>query len=75
MNSQQPQQPQGSIPIMTNSQQMMLAYEQKVKLAGQQQQQQQQQALMNMSKIPGQGGKGKVGQKKAVPKRGGGAGR
>jgi hypothetical protein len=51
---------------------MMLAYEQKVKLAGQQQQQQ---ALMNLSKIPGQGGKGKVGQKKPPPKRGGGAGR
>ena len=70
VNSQQSQ--QGSIPIIANSQQMLLALEQKVKLAGQQQQQQ---ALMNMSKIPGQGGKGKVGQKKAIPKRGGGPGR
>jgi hypothetical protein len=51
---------------MTNSQQTMPSYEQK--LASQQQQQQQ--MMMNMNKT---GGKGKVGQKK--PKRGGGAGR
>jgi hypothetical protein len=79
VNSQQPQLPQqpqsqGSIPIMTNGHQTMLSYEQKAKLV-QQQAAAAQQTLINMGKIPGPGGKGKVGQKKAVQKRGGGPGR
>lgn len=77
---QQPQQPQGSIPIMSSAsgQQTMLAsYEQQMKLAvaAQQHQAAQQAQLMNMSKMPGPGGKGKVGQKKTVPKRSDGTGR